>query len=106
MVLSTLELSSRMRSTEWANISGLTRKITREAGLRTKCMVEVLLYGLMERNMKASLSMIREKDMVFSPGKTAGSIKDPGKTESSTEEEFLLTRINKRSMESGNTDAR
>lgn len=64
---------------------------TKDPGRTTKCMVEESLSGLMVVNIRASMSMIKKKDMENSVGLMEDVIADSGKMENKMEK--VLTEI-------------
>lgn len=64
---------------------------TKDHGKTTKCMAEESLSGLMVVNIRASMSMIKKKDMENSVGLMEDVIADSGKMENKMEK--VLTEI-------------
>ena len=67
-------------NTERGNINGQTAIPIMANGIMETCMDMAFTLDPMARNMKANLSMIREKDKVLSPGLKAKCTKDHLKT--------------------------
>lgn len=71
------------------------------SGKKTKCMDMVFSHGKMVRNMKDSLSMIREKDKVSSTGKMEESMMVCGKMENNMEGVHLQQKMEIREQVNG-----
>ena len=63
-------------------IHGPTVEFTTETGNRIRCMGKVFSPGQTGGNTKASITMTRSKDMVYSIGLMEGNMTDTGCTES------------------------
>ena len=81
--------------------AGQIIKDMKDSGSRTKCMDKVFFIGQMERNMMAILSMIKGKDMEFSPGKTDVFMKVTGKMANKMGEANLLVKMESKKKENG-----
>ena len=74
-----------------ANTTGLTVVNSMVAGSTIKWRAEEFSPGPMEEGTKETISMIRRRDRVSSPGQMAESTREDGKTASSTE--WASTRL-------------
>jgi len=74
---------SRMRYVVMENISGPMVNSMKDSGAKIKCTEQVLSYGKIRRNIKASSLMISEKAQVLSAGLMVDSMLVNGKLESS-----------------------
>ena len=74
--------------------------------MKVKCMkinfvAKVLWYGKMVENIKVSLTMRKERVLVYIGGVMGESMKDNGKTTNNMEREFILIKSKKESKDSG-----
>jgi hypothetical protein len=95
------ETSSTMKYQGEESISGLMESLTRVNGRKIKCMVMVFSHGKTRRDMKATLSMTREKGRGSSSGRMVESMMECGRMGSNMEREHLLPRMECRGLESG-----
>ena len=65
-----------------AHTHGPTVEFTMATGNKIRCMEKVFSLGQMGENTKASITMIRNKDMEYSIGLMEGNMTDTGCTES------------------------
>ena len=63
---------------DMVNIDGLIIENTQEIGLITKCMELVSSLGPMAESTRENITMIRNKDMVFSHGQMVDNMMDIG----------------------------
>lgn len=61
-------------------INGQMEEFIQVNGMRTKCMDLVYSHGVMAKNMKENMSMIKKKVMEYSLGQMGNNIEDIGKT--------------------------
>jgi len=84
-----LDNLKKMKFQVKVSIVGQMEKFMRVAGLRTKCMATVNLFGKTERVSKETLKMINVKGTAFSHGKMVDYMMVNGKMENSTVKVFL-----------------
>lgn len=93
-----------MKSVVMESISGLMANNMKVSGVKIKCMVKVLSYGKIKRNIKVNLSMISVRVLVLSAGPMVDNTLENGKQENNMD--MVLTSVSKgrRNLVSGKTE--